>query len=348
VVRKLETSSARQTWLVTVLIVVLLANSLMLGRSLNLFRLPGERNTLAMAKETSNMLISYIERWASEQGLGGLPVVQDLVARLQYDIGRARTLEELAQVMLNSGAQAIGLLDMERDAKRREVLQVLVNNDPAIPQVQQKVSILISNESGDEVTVVDRARLLSAHTIDQIKGHPLCNEPFDEVVIEISEGKARAVNYRTLYDQVKVLQQETQNLQAELRRLNTLSGYASMTGPGLVVELYDAPGAYNSGDIVHDADIRDVVNELFAAGAVGIAVGDQRLTTTSSVRCVGPSILVNQKQIVVNPVRIQAVGDPDVLYSSMDIMVNTLRAMRGIEIVLEKQEEIVLPAATTP
>lgn len=342
-----ESSPGRQTFIIALLVVVLLGNILMLGRSLNLFNLPGERNSLAMAKQNSSTLITYIERWASEQGLSGLQNVRDLVARLQYDVNRARSLEELAQVMLNGGASAKEILDMERDAKRREVLQNLVNDDAGIARVRQKITINIGNELGTGVIVNDPAHVLSEHTVNAIKEHPLCALAFDSITLDVFEGKAKVVNIRSLYDHMKALQQETQTLQAELRRINSLAGFASVTGAGVIVELYDAAGGYTTGDIVHDADIRDIINELYAAGAVAISVGGQRLTATSSIRCVGPVVLVNQKQIVVNPVVIQAVGDPDVLYSSMDLVVNTFRATRGIHIQLEKQAEISLPSAVS-
>ncbi len=342
-----DSTPGRQTFIVAVLVLVLLANILMLGRSLNLFYLPGEKNTLALAKESSITLISYVERWASEQGLSGLQSVRDFVARMQYDVNRSRSLEELAQVMLNGGATAKDVLDRERDAKRREVLQNIINDDPGIVRVRQKLTINVSNETGTEVAVNDPAHILSEQTLKTIKEHPLCSLAFDSITVEIIEGKAKVVNVRSLYDHMKALQQETQTLQAELRRVNALAGYASVTGAGVTVELFDSPGGYTTGDIVHDADIRDVVNELYAAGAMAVAVGGQRLTTTSSIRCAGPVVLVNQKQIVVNPVVIEAMGDPDVLSSSMDLVINTFEATRGINIQLEKQAELTLPAATT-
>ena len=342
-----EVSPGRQTVVIALLVIVMLGNILMLGRSLNLFYLPGEKNALTIAKEYSTTLISYIERWAGEQGLSGLQTVRDLVARLQYDVNRARSFEELAQVMLNGGASAKEILDMERAAKRREVLQNLINEDPGISRVREKVTINVSNELGTEVVVNDPANVLSEHTVTAIKEHPLCSLAFESITIEVIEGKARAVNIRSLYDHMKALQQETQTLQAELRRVNSLAGFASVTGAGVRLELYDSPGGYTSGDIVHDADIRDIVNELWAAGAVAVSVGGQRLTATSSIRCVGPVVLVNQKQIVVNPVVIEAVGDPEVLFSSMDLIINTFEATRGIYIEIEKQSELTLPAAVS-
>ena len=290
------------------LLAVLLGNILVLGRSLNLFRLPGERNELAMAKESCEILVSHVERWADEQGLGTLAGVQDLLARLNHDISRARSMEELAQVMIAGSASARDTLDREQDGKRRAIIETLINKDPAIAQVHQKVSVTVSNEQGKGVVINDEAQILSDSTLQEIKAHPLCSADFSAIVVDIQDGKAKVANYRTLYDHMKVLQQETQALQAELRRLNSQMGYNSMTGPGVVVKLYDSPGGFTDQYIVHDADIRDVVNELYAAGAMGVAVGEQRLTVTFHSLC-RLSRFSRSKPIMVNPVVIEAVGD---------------------------------------
>lgn len=342
-----EASPGRQTVVIALLAIVLLGNIVMLGRSLDLFQLPGERSALTIAKENAAELIAYVERWANEQGLSGLQTVRDLVARLQYDVTKARSLDELAQVVLNGGASAKEILNMERDAKRREVLQNLVNEDSGIARIRQKITINVSNELGTAVSIADPANVLSQATLTAIKEHPLCNSAFDNIAIDVADGKAKVVNIRSLYDHMKALQQETQTLQTELRRVSSAAGFASITGAGITVKLFDAPGGFNSGDIVHDADIRDMVNELYAGGAVAVSVGGQRLTATSSIRCVGPVVLVNQKQIVVNPIVIEAVGDADVLYSSMDLIVHTFEATRGIYIEVEQLPEVTLPAATS-
>lgn len=342
-----EASPRRQTVVIALLVIVLLGNIVMLGRSLNLFQLPGERNALTIARENANVLIAYIERWANEQGLSGLQTVRDLVARLQYDVTKARSLDELAQVVLNGGASARDILNMEQDAKRREVLQNIINEDPGIERIRQKVTINISNELGTEVSINDPAHVLSQQALTAIREHPLCASAFDNIAIDVADGKAKVVAVRSLTDHIKTLQQETQTLQTELRQVRAAAGFASITGEGITVKLFDAPGGYNSGDIVHDADIRDMINELYAGGAVAISVGGQRLTATSSIRCVGPVVLVNQKQIVVNPIVIEAIGDKEVLYSAMDLILHTFEATRGIYIEVEQHSELTLPAASS-
>ena len=80
-----------------------------------------------------------------------------------------------------------------------------------------------------------------------------------------------------------------------------LAGLTPVQGPGVVVTLRDSkkpfprnmPQGMAPPSIIHDSDINQVVNELKAAGAEAIAVNDQRLVATSSVRTAGPTVLIN-------------------------------------------------------
>ncbi len=101
--------------------------------------------------------------------------------------------------------------------------------------------------------------------------------------------------------------------------IRALAGLTPVTGPGLVVTLQDSPKPPKearpdviSSCLVHDRDVRDVVNELWAAGAKAISVNGQRMVATSSIRCVGPVLLVNTTQIG-TPVVIKAVGEPEAM-----------------------------------
>jgi uncharacterized protein YlxW (UPF0749 family) len=145
---------------------------------------------------------------------------------------------------------------------------------------------------------------------------------------EIADLRRNLTKYQT------AATQETGNarlLSADLQRANVLAGLVAVTGPGVVVTLRDSknpppkPADMSQEAYVeivkyyqiHDADIQLVINELRAAGAEAIAVNDQRIVATTAVRCVGPVVLVNNMQTNGSPVKISAVGDPEVLASSL-------------------------------
>lgn len=340
-----ERRTGNQTLLLVLVALVLASNTLVLGRSLNLFRFPGEIDQLEIAKQGALALVSQIERSAAEKGLATLPTVLDLIARFQYDVARARTLDELAQVLMQGGSEAKEVLNMEQDGRRRTLLETLINADPNLQLVEGKFDISVSCDASSGLTIVDQAEILSESTVEALRTNALFNTPFEAIVVEVANGTARVINYRTLYDNVQLLQREVQTLQADLHKVNQLAGLSSLSGSGIVIQVYDAPGGYTNDYIVHDADIRDIVNELYSAGALGVSVGGVRLTANWSIRCAGAVVLVNQQQIEVNPVVIQAVGNPNVLRSSLDLIANTYRAVRGIEMIVELQDDLVLPAS---
>jgi len=131
----------------------------------------------------------------------------------------------------------------------------------------------------------------------------------------------------------------------ELDQMRMQAGLISVTGPGVIVTLDDSKNVGNNYEgIVHDRYIRDVVNELCAAGAEGIAINDERLISTSTVRCVGPTVLVNDTKIAA-PFVIKAIGNPNTLYSAMLMpggVVDILKK-QDIKINVKKEEKIDLP-----
>ncbi|WP_442785496.1 DUF881 domain-containing protein [Actinacidiphila sp. DG2A-62] len=110
---------------------------------------------------------------------------------------------------------------------------------------------------------------------------------------------------------------------ARLAALDTAAGTAPLTGPGLEVTLDDAPpnavplepgvpDPQPNDLVIHQQDLQAVVNALWQGGADGIRVMDQRLISTSAVRCVGNTLIL-QGRVYSPPYRITAVGDQDAL-----------------------------------
>ncbi|MEZ0163153.1 DUF881 domain-containing protein [Kineococcus sp. LSe6-4] len=105
--------------------------------------------------------------------------------------------------------------------------------------------------------------------------------------------------------------------------LGTASGALAVRGPGVTVVLDDAPaterpaGASPDDLVVHQQDVEGVVNALWNGGAEAMAVMDQRIVSTSAVRCVG-SVLVLQGRTYSPPYRITAVGDVSRLRAALE------------------------------
>ncbi|MCO5970267.1 DUF881 domain-containing protein [Actinoallomurus soli] len=138
-------------------------------------------------------------------------------------------------------------------------------------------------------------------------------------------------DYRHLRRQVEGLVRAAAQRDARVKaaqeaadRLATRAGLAQLTGRGLRVTLDDAPtGRRIPGDpgpddlVVHQQDVQAVVNALWTGGATGVQIMDQRLISTSAVRCVGNTLIL-QGVVYSPPFRITATGDPGRLRAALD------------------------------
>ncbi len=104
--------------------------------------------------------------------------------------------------------------------------------------------------------------------------------------------------------------------QARADQLEAPAGLAPMTGPGLTVELDDAPAEKIAAAdvdanylVVHQQDIQAVVNAMWSGGAEGIAIQGQRVVSTTGIKCVGNTVVLHGIPYS-PPYVITAVGDP--------------------------------------
>lgn len=139
----------------------------------------------------------------------------------------------------------------------------------------------------------------------------------------------------------------TKALVEELEELRMITGAVKVKGPGVVVSLRDAsyiPEQENPNHyIVHEEHIQKVINELLVAGAEAISINDQRISYNSYVLCIGPVVEVDGVQHYA-PFKIAAIGDPEALFSSLNLKGNVKDQLveYGIEVSIEKNSEIVM------
>lgn len=114
---------------------------------------------------------------------------------------------------------------------------------------------------------------------------------------------------------------------AKLAALEEKTGTQELKGESISVTLDDAPPdataklpGYPEPQpdylVIHQQDLQAVVNALWQGGAEGIKVMDQRLISTSAVRCVGNTLIL-QGRVYSPPYKIQAVGDPERLKKAL-------------------------------
>ncbi len=118
---------------------------------------------------------------------------------------------------------------------------------------------------------------------------------------------------------------EGRQLQRTSERWGAAVGLDEVVGPALTVTLDDAeipqegiPEGYAVDDyLVHQQDLQAVVNALWAGGAEALQVMDQRIISTSAVRCVGNTLIL-QGRVYAPPYSVTAVGPPERMQRALD------------------------------
>lgn len=345
--RKQETHILMDKKVLALILFLFLVNTLLLAAG---FYLLSERFTptaeeFVLKQKMAKELVDYNRRLARTLGVDTRSQVREALSRFNYEIDLATNAEDLNKAVLAHGTRTQERVLQEYEAKQRETILALVNQDPQMKQIdgKQRLTVKVVRNQGVQV---EPANALKEETLLKIAETVGQGELAQDLTvdIEVESGRGQLLMPHNEQEQLRLLTQEVNSLRVTLHELRTRAGFAEMTGPGVIVRIYDQAEGFTNDAIIHETDVRDTVNELFAAGAHGVAVGNQRLTVNSAIRCVGPSILVNDERIAVNPVVIRAVGDPDVLASGLDIIRITLQVSRNLTFEVEKVDILTLPA----
>lgn len=149
-------------------------------------------------------------------------------------------------------------------------------------------------------------------------------------------------------------QADLTQLSAELEEQKLIAGTVPVRGPGVRVVLDDSavktipakqdPALY----IVHEYQLRDVVNVLWSAGAEAISINGERVVSRTSIYCVGSTILVNDTRTS-PPYQFDVVGDPAQLEAALADPAN-LKSLKsrvkayGLQFGTQPERDLVLPA----
>lgn len=172
----------------------------------------------------------------------------------------------------------------------------------------------------------------------------------NKLQLDLSETRARLESY---IQNVGKGMGALKALQSQMKTVKMLAGLSKVSGPALVVRLQDSDlHPVKNEDpyffLVHDVDLASLINELWAAGAEAISINDQRIIASSSIRCAGPTILVNAVRLV-PPYEVKAIGPAASLEAALrmpggwfDSMGQSLKT--GVKIKIVQKEAIAIPA----
>lgn len=109
-------------------------------------------------------------------------------------------------------------------------------------------------------------------------------------------------------------------------RESVAAGSVAVAGPGVTVTLDDAPpsaldtapGDPQPNDlVVHQQDLQNVINALWAGGAEAMTLQGERVTSTSAFRCSGNILLLHGK-VFSPPYEVTVIGDQEALVQALE------------------------------
>lgn len=143
-------------------------------------------------------------------------------------------------------------------------------------------------------------------------------------------------------------------ISASLEREQRLAGLTPLSGPGLRVTLDDStiknvpPGEEVTYYLVHEFFLRDVLNALWAGGAEAVSLNGERIVPTTSIYCVGTTILVNSTRLS-PPYVFLAIGDQNAMQAALNdptalILLRQRVQNYGLQFKIEPQAKVTVPA----
>jgi uncharacterized protein YlxW (UPF0749 family) len=158
---------------------------------------------------------------------------------------------------------------------------------------------------------------------------------------EQNDLKAQLTDLRAQLDQIQS-NASTQSgaaseLEKQLGALKAQAGLSPVTGDGVMVQLDDshtvAPGATSLDQaICHSTDLTDILNTAWRGGAQAIAVNAQRVVSSTSVYCVGSTIMVNGT-LLSPPFNIAVIGPQNSVLGAFDdpSQLRDIKARRDVQ-----------------
>ncbi len=108
-----------------------------------------------------------------------------------------------------------------------------------------------------------------------------------------------------------------------VERLSEPAGLTAVEGPGMRISLEDAPRSVEVPGldpnllVVHQQDLQAFVNALWAGGAEAVTLQGQRLISTTGIKCVGNTVVLDGVPYA-PPYVIEAIGNQGRLHAALE------------------------------
>jgi uncharacterized protein YlxW (UPF0749 family) len=141
----------------------------------------------------------------------------------------------------------------------------------------------------------------------------------------------------------------SRDLQARIDDLRSSAGLTELRGEGVAITLdARAGGATDVRPPCFAPDLTDIVNAAWRGGATAVAIANERVVSSSSVYCVGGTIVVNGS-IVSTPIAVSALGPPGAILAVFDDPqqlrdLKRRRDERSVDLRVSRASLVVVPA----
>jgi uncharacterized protein YlxW (UPF0749 family) len=140
----------------------------------------------------------------------------------------------------------------------------------------------------------------------------------------------------------------------EIASKRVTAGMVGVRGPGLTATFDDStvrsmpenedPANY----ILHDYDLRDILNALWIAGAEAISVNGERIVSSTSLYCVGTTVICNATRLS-PPYEVRAIGDPQALAAALQASpqmekFNQRAQIYDLPVKIDQAQQLLVPA----
>lgn len=160
----------------------------------------------------------------------------------------------------------------------------------------------------------------------------------EEVSKELEETNLKIAEYE---EAITTDKEASELLAKELERQNNLLGKNDVKGEGVVITLTDT-----RAQKITSEDLRELINELKAAGAEAISINDERIVYDSYIVDIGNTyISINNAKRKVSPYIVKAIGNQTYLESGLSKKqygyIDT-KLEEGKDVVIERQNNILI------
>lgn len=181
--------------------------------------------------------------------------------------------------------------------------------------------------------------------LKQLNDERTKNENLTEMVASLKS------DMQSFKDEASQNSDYSKTLLSQLEKAELLAGLVEVQGSGLTITVKDSTVKNAIGDarayIIHDSDLLLLINELCDAGVEAISLNEERIISTTEIRCAGSTVSVNNTRCS-QPFTIKAIGNPVNLENALmmrDGVYDTLTAW-GLVIDIKKVSNLSVPAYT--